>query len=290
MDFGPGSLAAYLGSDIGFKEDTVWFKSCLEDWEDVPEFKYDPDSKWFQKHLEFVKRCKELVGDDFLIDMPDLMENIDVLASLRGAQDILYDMIDEPEIIEERVKQIEKIYYEYYDRFYEIIKDPQGGNAYTVFQIWGPGRTVKLQCDFSAMMSPTNFRDFILEPLRNQAAKADQVLYHLDGPDAIKHLDAVLEVEGISALQWTSGDAGPDGTLEDWDVIYDKARAAGKSLWIKVYSGEFEDWIKNVDRIVQKYGSHSLFLLFPEMSMEQAQTLLAYADEHWSDVKGTFGN
>ena len=237
-----------------------------------------------------MKRCKELVGDDFLIDMPDLMENIDVLASLRGAQDILYDMIDEPEIIEERVKQIEKIYYEYYDRFYEIIKDPQGGNAYTVFQIWGPGRTVKLQCDFSAMMSPTNFRDFILEPLRNQAAKADQVLYHLDGPDAIKHLDAVLEVEGISALQWTSGDAGPDGTLEDWDVIYDKARAAGKSLWIKVYSGEFEDWIKNVDRIVQKYGSHSLFLLFPEMSMEQAQTLLAYADEHWSDVKGTFGN
>lgn len=289
VDFGPGSLAAYLGSDIGFKEDTVWFKPCLEDWEEVPEFRFDPDSKWFQKHLEFVKRCKELVGDDFLIDMPDLMENIDVLASLRGAQDILYDMIDEPEIIEERVKQIEKIYYEYYDRFYDVIKDSQGGNAYTVFQIWGPGRTVKLQCDFSAMMSPTNFRDFILEPLRSQAAKADQVLYHLDGPDAIKHLDAVLEVEGIRALQWTSGDAGPDGTLEDWDVIYDKARAAGKSLWIKVYSGEFEDWIKNVDRIVQKYGSHSLFLLFPEMSMEQAHTLLSYADEHWSDVEGTFG-
>lgn len=67
-----------------------------------------------------------------------------------------------------------------------------------------------------------------------------------------------------------------------------KAIAAGKSIWVKVYSGEFEDWIRNVDRIVNKYGSHSLFLLFPEMSMEQAAYLLDYADRNWSDVKGTF--
>ena len=71
-------------------------------------------------------------------------------------------------------------------------------------------------------------------------------------------------------------------------MIYDKARAAGKSLWVKVYSGKFEDWLRHVDRLVQKYGSHSLFLMFPEMSLEQAQRLLQYADEHWSDVKGTF--
>lgn len=67
-----------------------------------------------------------------------------------------------------------------------------------------------------------------------------------------------------------------------------KAIVAGKSIWVKVYSGEFEDWIRNVDRIVKKYGSHSLFLLFPEMSMEQAVYLLDYAERNWSDVKGTF--
>ena len=157
-----------------------------------------------------------------------------------------------------------------------------------MFQIWGPGRTVKLQCDFSAMMSPDDFRAYIQPSLRQQAEKADCVLCHLDGPDAIKHLDALMEIDGIDALQWTSGDAGPDGTLPDWDVIYDKAILAGKSIWVKVYSGSFEDWLKNVDRIVQKYGSHSLYLMFPEMSMDQATRLIQYADEHWSDVKGTF--
>ena len=288
IDFGPGSLASYLGSEIGFKEDTVWFNKCLDGWDGVPKLTFDPENKWFKKHLQFAKDCQALAGDDFYVDMPDLMENIDVLASLRGAQDILFDLLDEPEMIGERIQEVTDIYYEYYDRFYDVIKDEEGGNAYTVFQIWGPGRTVKLQCDFSAMMSPEDFRKYIQPSLRSQSENVDHVLYHLDGPAAIKHMDALMEIEGIDALQWTSGDAGPDGTLPDWDVIYDKAIAAGKSIWVKVYSGEFEDWIRNVDRIVNKYGSHSLFLLFPEMSMEQAAYLLDYADRNWSDVKGTF--
>ena len=288
IDFGPGSLASYLGSEIGFKEDTVWFNKCLDSWDGVPKLTFDPENKWFKKHIQLAKDCQALAGDDFYVDMPDLMENIDVLASLRGAQDILFDLLDEPEMIGERIQEVTDIYYEYYDRFYDIIKDEEGGNAYTVFQIWGPGRTVKLQCDFSAMMSPEDFRKYIQPSLRTQSENVDHVLYHLDGPAAIKHMDALMEIDGIDALQWTSGDAGPDGTLPDWDVIDDKAIAAGKSIWVKVYSGEFEDWIRNVDRIVNKYGSHSLFLLFPEMSMEQAAYLLDYADRNWSDVKGTF--
>lgn len=288
IDFGPGSTAAYLGSDIGFKEDTVWFKKCLDGWDGVPKLTFDPENKWFKKHLQLAKDCRVLAKDDFYVDMPDLMENIDVLASLRGAQDTLFDLLDEPEKVGQRIQEVTDVYYDYYDRFYDVIKDKDGGNAYTVFQIWGPGRTVKLQCDFSAMMAPEDFRKYIQPSLRTQSENVDHVLYHLDGPAAIKHMDALMEIEGIDALQWTSGDAGPDGTLPDWDVIYDKAIAAGKSIWVKVYSGEFEDWIRNVDRIVKKYGSHSLFLLFPEMSMEQAVYLLDYADKNWSDVKGTF--
>lgn len=137
-------------------------------------------------------------------------------------------------------------------------------------------------------MSPDNFREFIQESLRVQAQKADCVLYHLDGSDAIRHLDSLMEIEEIDALQWSSGDTAPDGTMEEWDEIYDKVRKAGKSLWIKVYTGEFEDWIKNAERIVKKYGSAGLFFDFPEMSMEQGKTLLSYAESNWSNIAGTF--
>lgn len=288
VDFGPGSVASYLGSDIEFRDDTIWFTECVEEWEDTPALKFDPENKWLVKHLELVKKCRELAGDDFYIPIPDLMENIDVLASLRGAQNTVYNLIDEPEEMEERIRQVTDVYFDYYDRFYDLVKDTDGSSSYTVFQIWGEGKTAKIQCDFSALMSPNQFREFIVDSLRQQARKLDHVLYHLDGPDAIKHVDALMEIKEIDALQWTSGDHGPDGTLEDWYEIYDKARRAGKSLWIKVYSGNVDDWIRNVDRLVQRYGSHSMLLYFNPMPMADAKKLMAYAEEHWKDVKGTF--
>ena len=290
--FGPGSLAAYLGSDIGFKADTVWFTKCLEeedDWEDLPDLVPDPENEWLKTHLAFVKEVREIVGDDVIFDMPDLMENIDVLSSLRGAQELMMDLIEDPDEICRRVEQVTRAYIDCYDRFHELVKDENGGNAWSCFQMWAPGRFAKLQCDASAMISADAFRTFVLDSLREQTEHLDYALYHLDGTGAIKHLDALMELDGIRALQWTPGDTGPDGTCPDWDPIYDKVVSAGKSLWIKVYSGDtVDDWITNMDRIVQKYGSARLFFFLPEMSLAEAEKLIAYAEEHWRDVPGTY--
>lgn len=287
-EFGPGSVAAYLGSEIEFREDTIWFEKIDKPWEQVPSLAFDPQALWFKKHKDLLTECRRLAGDDFPVNMPDLMENVDVLASLRGANDLLYDMIDEPEEVGRRVQEITAAYFPIFDDFYNIIKGADGSSSYTCFQIWGKGKTAKLQCDFSALLSPDFFREFVLESLQEQARRLDNTLYHLDGPDAIKHMDAIMEIPELKALQWTSGDDGPDGTYEAWDVIYDKARAAGKSLWVKVYTGNVDDWIRNVDRIVRRYGTHSLFLMFPDMSMNDAEKLLGHAEKHWRDIDGTF--
>ncbi|MFV0527889.1 MAG: trimethylamine corrinoid protein 2 [Lachnospiraceae bacterium] len=288
LDFGPGSLASYLGCDIVFNEDTVWFTEFVEDWLKYPDLQFNQENEWFKKHVALFKEVKSLAGDDFLIGIPDLMENIDVLASMRGAQNTLYDMIDEPEEISRRIGQINNLYQKYYDTFYEIVKDEQGASCYTVFQIWGKGKTVKLQCDFSAMMSPANVREFIQDSLRQQARGMDNILYHLDGPDAIKHVDALMEIEEIDALQWSSGDYGPDGTFEEWYPIYDKAIAAGKGLWVKVYSGEFEEWLERLDKLIARYGTKALFLFFDPMPLAQASKLLEYAEKHWCDIEGEY--
>lgn len=282
-DFGPGSIAGYLGSDIVFHDKTAWFEPCVKEWESYPDLTFSPENKWFKKHIQLFDDCRKLIGDDFPIAIPDLMENVDVLASLRGAQELIYDMIDDEDEILRRVQQVTDVYQQYYDAFYKYAQY-EGGSAYTVFQIFGSGKTQKLQCDYSALLSPDYFRTFVLDSLKQATRGLDHVLYHLDGPDAIKHMDALMEVTGIDALQWTSGDHGPDGTMEEWDVIYDKARAAGKSLWVKVYSGGYDDWIRNTERIVKKYGSKGLYLFFSDMPLEQAKNLIAYADRHWSNI------
>ena len=65
--------------------------------------KIDPENKWYKEHLQLFRDVKALAGDDFYLTIPDLMENADVLASLRGAQNTIFDMIDEPEEAEERI-------------------------------------------------------------------------------------------------------------------------------------------------------------------------------------------
>ncbi len=288
VDLGPGSMAAYLGCEAVLQPNTVWFEECVEDWTAYPPLRFDSEAKWFKKHMEVFREAKKLAGNDFSIAIPDIIENLDILASMRGAQNTIYDLCDEPEEMLKRVNEVTKLYFEYYDRFYEIAKDSDGGSCYTVFQIWGAGRTAKLQCDFSAMLSPELFRDFVQESLREQGRRLDNVLYHLDGPDAIKHMDALMEIDEIDALQWTSGDYAPDGAHEQWYPIYDKARTANKGLWVKVYGGDMSEQIKRVDNLVARYGSNALFLYFSPMKSGEAQMLLEHAERHWADVKGSY--
>ena len=44
-------------------------------------------------------------------------------------------------------------------QLYDLLRDDRGGSH---FWAWAPGRMAKLQCDFSAMISPQMFRQFMV--------------------------------------------------------------------------------------------------------------------------------
>lgn len=281
INIGAGSMAAYLGAQPEFRWDTVWFKECVSDWEEWGALKYDDGNIWLKRHLEAIKSAKQNAVEDFLVTVPDIIENLDILAAMRGAQNLCYDLIDEPELIKGYISQLDELYLKYYDQFYNLVKDENGGSSYTIFSIWGPGKTVKVQCDFSAMLSPGQFKEFIVPSLQYQCSKMDFILYHLDGVDAVRHLDAIMGIEKINALQWTPGAGQPDAGSEKWYYIYDKVVASGKSLWIMFSQGEFNDWITKADNIVKRYGPEKLYFLFPLMEEEDAFRLLEKADSEW---------
>lgn len=282
INIGPGSMATYLGSEPVFSWETVWYKPCVKtSWEEWGPLKYDENNHWWKRHLGLIKKAKELARGEFPVSIPDIIESIDILASLRGAQDLIYDLIDTPDIVKEYIKQIDELYFRYYDSIYEIVKDNDGGSVYTVFAIWGPGKTAKIQCDFSAVMSPKQFQEFFIPSLSYLCGKLDYTLYHLDGPDAIKHLPAIMSVKDLDALQWTPGAGKPDGGSEDWYPIYDMVKKAGKSLWISINEGDFDEIVRKADRIVKRYGTDGLYLLFPAMDLEPAKELIKKAEMDW---------
>jgi len=282
VDFGPGSLATYLGSEPIFAEDTVWYRECIHDLDAWDGMRFDPENRWWKLHRNLIERARTLAADDFLVGFPDVVENIDILSAMRGPQKLCYDLLDEPEKVHSRLRQIDDLYFPYYDEFYDIIKLPDASSCYSPFSIWGPGKTAKVQCDFSALISPAQYREFVLPSLQRQCGRLTNSLYHLDGPDAIRHLDAVMEIKNLNALQWTAGDGHPDGAAKQWYPIYEKVRAAGKSLWIHITDGGVEDWIKGADDIVGAFGAERLYLLFNEMEEKDAQRLMATAEDRWS--------
>lgn len=283
LNIGAGSLAVYLGLEPEFAESTVWFPECIDDYNSWGPLKYDPENYWWQRHRQAIARAVELAQGEFLVNIPDLIENLDILAAMRGAQNLCFDLIDQPDIVKEYLDQLDDLYFKYYHPLYELVKTPDGGSSYTVFSIWGPGRIAKVQCDFSALISPAHFREFALPSLRKQCQNLDYSLYHLDGPDAVKHVEAVMEIEELNALQWTPGAGQPDGSSEQWYPIYDQAVAAGKSLWI-IFSSQnsFADLVRGADRLVQRYGSEKLYLLFPVMSEKEAEELMEIAERDWT--------
>lgn len=273
LDLGPGSLALYLGSEPGFTWDTVWFNECVDSVDNWPGFSFNPQNHWLKKHLEMFVQARNIIDQDLLLNMPDLVENMDILAALRGPQNLIYDMMDEPELIKQKVAELDAIYFNYFDLFLDLIAQ-ENSNSYTAFNIWGPGRTAKVQCDFCALISPNQFREFVQPSLRRQCRQLDFSLYHLDGPDAIKHVPALMEITELSALQWTCGEGQPDGASEQWFPIYDQVRDAGKSLWIMLYDGNAGDWLYSAQKLISRYGKSCLYLNFPQMELAEAEMIL----------------
>ena len=234
-DLGPGSLALFLGSEPGFSKDTVWFEPCIQDSdtpEDLPPFQFDASNAWWQVTEATLKRCAERGRGKYLVGCPDLVENVDILASLREPQTLLMDMIERPEWVEQKVAEINQVWFDAYQRIYDIIKLPDGSSAFGPFLIWGPGKTAKLQCDASAMFSPEMFQRFVVPSLTEQCRWLDHSLYHLDGTQAICHLDALLAIEELDAIEWTPQAGIEAGGHPRWHDMFKRILDAGKSVQV----------------------------------------------------------
>jgi len=170
------------------------------------------------------------------VGCPDLIEGLDTLASLRGTQRVLLDMVDRPDELAQEVQAVNDIWFAVFDRIYDEI-NIDGEMAFCYFSIWGPGRIAKLQSDISGMFGVRPFRRFVLPFIREQCQRLDYSLYHLDGVAAVRHLDALLEIEELDAIQWTPGVGEPQGGDPRWYDLYRRILAAGKSImpcWVEV--------------------------------------------------------
>jgi hypothetical protein len=199
-----------------------------------------------------------------------MIENMDTLASLRGDTPLMFDLIERPEWVSEKLAEINQAYFAAFDLFFQRVKDEDGGNAFAAFCIWGPGRTAKLQCDISATFSAKMFRSFVQPHLAEQVRWLDYSLYHLDGTTCLQHVDALLEIEGLNAIEWTPQAGLAGGGSPTWYDLYRRIKKGGKG--VQVIGAEDDEIIPLLDAI----GPEGTFILPANhsRSLAQAEKLL----------------
>jgi hypothetical protein len=271
---GPGNLATFIGSEPIFTDDSVWYRPCIDNPDGAPPLRLDPAQKWFRVQRAIVEEGIKLNRGRFVVGMPDLIENIDTLSSLRGALNLMADLIDQPDWVKEKLAEINQVFYAAFDIFYAMIETPWGGNCFSPFEIWGPGKTGKVQCDAAAMFSPQMFAEFVVPPMTEQCQWLDYSMYHLDGAHSLCHLDHLLAIDALDAIEWTPNPKVAPAGHSDWYGLYRRILDAGKSVHATYITPDL------VIPLLDAVGGRGMYIAVEAASEAEARALVEQAEQY----------
>jgi hypothetical protein len=225
-------LATYLGAMPQYAANNVWYQPCMTDLDAHPPLRFDPQHPQVRQLEAIARQSVAAAAGNYFIGMPALLGGIDVLAELRGTAELLMDMIENPDAVHRRLREIQDAYVLAFDRMYEIVKLDDGSMCFGYFMLYGAGRTGLCQCDTAAMFSPQMFGEFVIPYLREQCAFLDHSMFHIDGAQCLIHLDLLLQVDDLDAIEYTPDPKSPGGGDPHWYELYRRILRAGKSLWV----------------------------------------------------------
>lgn len=266
-NFGPGCLAACIGGDYQLAESTIWYdhKKFIKDWEDAPKISFNENSELWQHVL----RLQHAFGQRGIhFTMTDIGGILDIVASLRQTEDLLYDLYDYPEEVQKFSAQVVKEWDKAFRQQIEIIKKYNqpfnGWMGILSEKPWYP-----LQCDFCYMLSPEQFDQFVYKDLQAQVNSMERSIYHLDGVGELTHVDKILDIDKLNGIQWTSG-AGNEGLCsEKWFDLYRKIQDKKKN--VVLLGGIDENDMAGAERLIKSLDPTGLYISAHFSSQQKAE-------------------
>lgn len=266
-NLGPDILATIFGADMEFAPDTSWITPYLQGCQDLLWLRPDFQSKLWKAVLQFTEMSLNAGRGKWLTMFHDLHPNADIPSALMSPEVLCMEFADDPDLVQRTLEHVTKPSI----KAYEILQAQIASTGQPTIS-WLPaphmGRMYIPQCDFSAMISTPMFVDVVLPSLMQELSVTDRAIYHLDGPSALRHLDVLLEIPQIHAIQWVFG-AG-NGPARKWQHVYEKIQAAGKAM--QVIAEEPED-ILELSKVLKPQGVY--FSAAYASSLDEAHALLS---------------
>ena len=265
VNFGPGIVAGFLGARVHSVPETVWFEPRTVREPSELTFSYDPGNPWWVRIQKLTRAAVEAWEGQVQVSHTDLGGNLDIIASFRTTQNLLYDLYDAPEEIDRLVREVTQLWLRYYDELDAIMRPTCRGTTPWA-PIWSKKRSYMMQCDFAYMISPEMFERFVVPDLVTCCEHLDHGFYHLDGAGQIPHLDLLMQIPRLRGIQWIPGDGAPPP--HKWLDLLQRIIAGGKLCQLFVSA-------EGARTIVQNLGGKGFLLhIQEEMTAQEAEAFL----------------
>jgi hypothetical protein len=272
-NLGPEVFSAFYGCPIHFGDyGTSWTEPILKDWSQAEALNIDWNSPYLLKLEEMTTALLEAGKDTFITGMTDWHPGGDAVAAMRDPQRLAVDMIEHTEALVKLLNRLEADYFAVYDRFYEKLR-----RFNQPITSWTPlvfaGKYYIPSNDFSIMVSKKMFDEVFLPGIQRECQFLDRSIYHLDGPGALRHLDSLLAIPELHAIQFVQGAGNEDFTR--WVAVYQKIQAAGKAIQVNCTFDE-------IPEIIEALQPRGLFLSIGGVpDRASAEALLKHL-ENWT--------
>ena len=227
---GPDHFAILLGAQPRVNpasRATVWTEPCIDRWEDF-EIRVRWEGRWWRRTVDLIERYRERCAGICLVSPPNLQGGLDCLAALRGVEALALDLALDPEPVARALEAVDRCFAEVKRRLAALC-DVAAQGSVNRHLFYHRGQVGIPQCDFSCLIGPEMFNRFGLPSIRSEAAGFDEAEYHLDGPGAIRHLEAVASIPEISVIQWQPGVKALE---RDWSDLYRRIDRLGKGVYV----------------------------------------------------------
>jgi hypothetical protein len=235
----------YFGCKPEFHPGTVWVSPLACEADGFPKIHFNPEGYWWRWFKGFAEQA--LGQSEGLYYLVPQFGNgaVDTLAMMRGSQQLMLDLAENPDWVKRSVDSITEMLLERFACLWPGI-DNSGMDGYLNWiGCWSPGRTFLMDADISGMVSPQHFGAIFLPSIARHMQSVEYRCFHIDGIALAKaHLDTLLDLPELQSFQWVPGDGRTE--ILQWVPLIQKIQSKKKAVFLNATPLEVLPLLKEV--------------------------------------------
>ena len=261
MDYGRALvlLAVLVGGDYIYEGINPWIQP-LEGVLDMKVPAFDPQHSIVKGLEACLDAIVEVVGDNGFISTPTQIDPLTTLSLLQLQSNLCISLLEEPEKVKAWTHDATTLFIDCYEHFYRYLAALGYTDTSAWLSVMSESRMEAVQCDFSVMLSPDMFNEFVVPDMKRITSYMDRSIWHHDGLVQFRFIEMIAALPKLKAIQWVfTKREHPSEHINELKRL----RELGLSVYTNVHN------INDAVYLTKKLGPDGLMIVLPTFEDEK---------------------